>query len=486
MVKSPVVQSVLESESLPSLPAVAVEILELTNRSDVGLDDLADAVMRDPALTASILRLVNSPLFGVTRTVASIRQATSLLGMRSIKVLALSFSLTRVVMSEDEGYFDYPTFWRRSLTTAVAGRLLADEISPDLREEIFVAGLLSDVGQAALFMCRPDLFESLEMEAGRLGDSLEAERQVLGISHAHLGEAILEKWQLPPEICAAVGAHHGEGVVALKGESRELADLLISAAELARLFCIDVSIEEIDRVIDLCRSRLSIDAESLDTLLDTLANHVQETANILALSVGPASGYDSIRREAEGRLRQLAAPPKSAPAVAADNCSCNKGGASALLPGVNELFAKARTSGRSVAVVLMCLDQCLGEQEMLSDRDKDRARGAMIAWLSEFSRHRGLCGQFSDDCFALVIPSAPSVELRRICEELQRQIPGAVMPALGAGAYAVTASIAGTTVFPAGEIVEPVALLNRLAATLAEAVRAGGGRVEVCDLGLAA
>ena len=100
------------SEHLPSLPKVAVEVLALTEQPDCTIEQLAGVVQNDPALTARILKIINSPLFGVAKNITSIKQASTLLGMRKLRIMALSFSIVQAVRpNDDRGAFNYELYW---------------------------------------------------------------------------------------------------------------------------------------------------------------------------------------------------------------------------------------------------------------------------------------------------------------------------------------------------------------------------------------
>ena len=140
-------KSILEADSLPSLPAVAMEVLRLTGEEGTTLDDLAEAISKDPALAAKLLKLSNSSLFSMSHEVATLQKATMVLGMKSVMLMALSFSLSEAVPKEGGGTFDYGDYWYRSLVGAVAGRSLAQAIGkPELADEAFLCGLLANFG----------------------------------------------------------------------------------------------------------------------------------------------------------------------------------------------------------------------------------------------------------------------------------------------------------------------------------------------------
>ena len=142
----PIIDRIRTADNLPSLSTVAMEILALCRDEDASTTSIGEIVQQDAALTAKLLKTVNSPFFGMPREVASPHQAITLLGVRTVKQLALSFSLVDTIGTDQKCDFDYQGYWRRSLTSAAAARLLGMALDPTMAEEAFAGGLLSELG----------------------------------------------------------------------------------------------------------------------------------------------------------------------------------------------------------------------------------------------------------------------------------------------------------------------------------------------------
>ena len=144
-----VLEKVLSCHKLPSLPAVAMRVVELTQDQKVSMRALAETIQNDQALTAKILKTVNSSLFGLRQKCSSINQAIIMLGMSAVKTLALGFSLVTAIKDSTQE-FDLRDHWRRSLFTAVAAKAIAARAGIANPEEAFLGGLLQDLGVVAL------------------------------------------------------------------------------------------------------------------------------------------------------------------------------------------------------------------------------------------------------------------------------------------------------------------------------------------------
>jgi putative nucleotidyltransferase with HDIG domain len=193
---------------LPALPQVVLDLMAAFRREDVPMEQLATKLSRDQALTAKTLRLANSSFYGVAGRVASIRDALSILGLRTLSTVAT----TAAVMSSFERTactgFDFDAFWRHSIATALCAQSLAEllDIHPG---SAFTAGLLHDIGRLALASHFPEelgLAISWRIQHDVL--ALEAEQQILGIDHAAVGGMIAAHWRFTPDIVEAIQLHH--------------------------------------------------------------------------------------------------------------------------------------------------------------------------------------------------------------------------------------------------------------------------------------
>ena len=153
MMNESALDRIMSSPDLPTLPAVAVEVLEMTARKDVELADIARVVEYDPAIATRILRTVNSSYYGLSRRIGSVRQALAYLGMEAVKGLLLGFSLVRSIKGDDDVItFDFLDYWRRSIFSAAAARRIAVATKSADPEEAFVAALVQDIGSVAMLI----------------------------------------------------------------------------------------------------------------------------------------------------------------------------------------------------------------------------------------------------------------------------------------------------------------------------------------------
>ena len=136
--------------TLPSLPTIAVEVLNLAQSEEVDIAEIARIISRDPALSSKILRTVNSSFYGRSQSVSQVSQALVILGLQSVKTLVLGFSLVNNLQQSETNGFSLLDYWRRSIYAATAAKTLAARTQMVQAEECFLAALLQDIGMLVL------------------------------------------------------------------------------------------------------------------------------------------------------------------------------------------------------------------------------------------------------------------------------------------------------------------------------------------------
>lgn len=303
---APILERIRKADNLPSLPAVTLEVMELIRAGEASAEEIAEVIQRDPALAARVLKMVNSAFFALSSEVVSVKHAVTLLGLRTVKVMILGFSVVELGHGTEHDGFDYDAYWRRSLCTAVAARLLAHAAAPKLKEEAFIGGLLADVGMLAAHRCARELYAPVLAEWAKLGHpEIEVELRLLGVSHATMSRELLATWGLPELLYGAVGAHQGEGIENLSGTARQLAGILAGADAVAGVFCGVVPPDRIAQAKAACSHASGVGGPMLDHVLLALDASVQEVAALLDLKIAPTVSYAQMQSEAGKQLAQL-------------------------------------------------------------------------------------------------------------------------------------------------------------------------------------
>jgi HD-like signal output (HDOD) protein len=205
---------VIRKDSLPSVPAVYFDLVEALQQPDCPTERIGDIVATDPGLTAKILQLVNSAFFGFAREVSSASEAVLLLGVGTIRSLALTTHLFSAFEAVECEGWSVEQVWRHSVRVGQwARKLVALEGQDDnLAEQAFTAGILHDIGKLILLNNLSVAYLDLVAQATKANRPLaEAEHEALGATHADVGAYLLDLWGLPAPLVEAVALHHEPG-----------------------------------------------------------------------------------------------------------------------------------------------------------------------------------------------------------------------------------------------------------------------------------
>jgi len=195
-------------EDLLSLPDAAIRLNALLTDPDTTTGEIVDVVSLDPALSARVLRAVNSAYFGLRVRVDTISKAVTMIGTSELHSLVLATSAAQAFKNISSKLVDMEAFWQHSVRAALAARGFAETSLRRHRERVFLAALMHDVGQLVLYHQLPDLSTKI-LEAVRNGAPRESsEQEILGFTHADVGAALLERWNLPPSLTEPVRFHH--------------------------------------------------------------------------------------------------------------------------------------------------------------------------------------------------------------------------------------------------------------------------------------
>ena len=271
-------------DNLHSSPEVALRAVKILQDDDCEVAEISSCLEGDPALSASILRLVNSSYYGVSKQIASLQQAIALLGVRTLRLTVLGFGILDS-MSRGTPRDLYRAFWKRAITIASASSLLAEVRREVNLDAAFTSGLMADLG--VLLMAQslrseyPDVYQSHEHGA----DLISAEFDRFGFTHADCGARLLQKWNLPEELVIAVANHH-DGVA-----DDPLTTIVFLASRLADVLWTPAS-EELAETQNLLTSQFGFDMDGFIDLVMNCKQRVDDTADMFRVEAS-ASEMDT-------------------------------------------------------------------------------------------------------------------------------------------------------------------------------------------------
>ncbi len=290
------------TNKLPTPPAIALKILKAVRQDDKNFEELADIVMADPVLTGQILKVANSSMYGLPKQVTSLSQATGLLGTQALKNIALSFVIVDGFQNVPQSGFDLNLFWRRAISTAVAAQLTAKETG-DTDTDIFVAGLLQDIGVLILFLTHDQAFSQI-LDNKRVHNLSidEAEREYFGFDHSELGSYLLESWNLPESIVTPIrfhnAPHNGD-------EYKNQAYLLHVADKISSIYHGTNGNKKSIEVHKLLNRAYKMGNEQIDKLIDDVGAQAREVMDLFSVDPGEIKPFSQLIQEANDELQRL-------------------------------------------------------------------------------------------------------------------------------------------------------------------------------------
>ena len=194
---------------LPALPSIAMEVVEMVDNPKTSASKLGKVISSDQALTAKVLKIANSPFYGFPKKISTIDFAIIILGFDALKEIVISISLVSSLQKKSDGFFNAKKFWDHSIATGVIARRLARDLGYRVTGEVFVGGLLHDMGISVLHRYFNNEFKRIVSIAKETDLSfLEAEESVLSITHAEVGGWLAERWNLPDHLTESISLHH--------------------------------------------------------------------------------------------------------------------------------------------------------------------------------------------------------------------------------------------------------------------------------------
>lgn len=252
-------QVVKAVQQVPSLSAVVAEILASFDKQNLDLDDLAQKLNQDQGLTARLLRVANSPFYGMSGKIGSVNEALVVLGFHNVRSLVSAAGIISQFSESENNGLDRVGFWQHGIATAVCAQVLAKDAGQN-QALAFTAGLLHDIGKLVLDAYFCDNFrQTLAHQAAKDTNLIEAEHAVLGVDHSAVGFELAKRWKFPAAIQMAIRDHHQP-----ERESATLTDLVHVANVFAH--ALDIGNAGYDMVPPLSSgawSRLGLNWESM-------------------------------------------------------------------------------------------------------------------------------------------------------------------------------------------------------------------------------
>ena len=273
--------------TLPTLPGVAVKIIELSKDPDATLSDVASIISTDPAISAKLLKLANSPLYSQRRTITNLREALTLLGFNAALTIALSFSLFQALNTSEHNAHVSVNYWRRSILSASIARLLGARLGIVKLEELFLTGLLQDIGILVLDSLKDPAY-AIESETSlKHNERVELEKKLLGTEHSVVGAWLLQSWKLPETLVNAVMYSHSanENIADHDDMDRNFYYCLNFSGVIADIWVDETPGETLQSIMDAVKMFLGLDNKEFNELLTEINTALPEISKVFEINL---------------------------------------------------------------------------------------------------------------------------------------------------------------------------------------------------------
>jgi len=475
------VRRIAQCPNLPSLPAIAVQVLELTQKADVDLAELARLISKDPALSGKILRTVNSSFYGRSHNVGTISHALVILGLQSVKTLVLGFSLVTNLSTEKPKGFKYLTYWRRSIYAATAARTIAKRVGMVQQEEAFLAALLQDIGMLVLDRVLGEQYGKIHESVTSHAALALAETTVLGMDHAQVGGMMAAQWKLPPLLGIPIAKHHAADTVE-DPSLRKLTELVGLAGTCADVFVEEAPAAAIAVVRQFFKDRYKMPEAESDALLDEIGRSTRDVASLFEINIGTGASFEDILKKANEALVEITLQSQQqANSLLEMNQQLRKEATTDALTGLAnrgrfdqffaDRFAEALKMRQSLALLLMDVDRFKAINDKHGHPVGDRVLQALGKLVASAARQNDLAARYGGEEMVLVLPGTERSIATAVADSIRRAVAAKPIVA-GATELAVTISIGVAVLEPPFK--EPAHLLK--AADMAVYAAKHGGR----------
>lgn len=475
---------------LPSLPAVVTEIVRQCSADDFEVSALSALIAKDPALSLKLLQTANSSLYSFGRESKTIGQAIMRLGSNTVAALALSFSL--VGTRGPKSGVDLDFFWRRALLCAVAARALAKELGLD-GEELFLSGLLQDLGVLAMASALDDYAAVLEQGAGDHLRLERLERETYGAGHPDVGAWLCDRWGLPPMIGLTVASSHlpvssspdtsrAFGCVALSGWIAEIwtggrpEDTACTAAELAVTW-LSLAGAPFERVLTAVGQALP----ELEKLFAVKLEDPDLAAEVLAQArealVRVSLRASETARQSETLASELAAQKRDLEQRMSRDALTGLFTRSYLDVALTLAFENANRFDRSLSVLFCDIDHFKTVNDRHGHSTGDLVLRAVAGVLAASVRQLDSAARYGGEEFIAVLPATDEAGALVVAERIRRNVESTVVRLADGGELHVTISVGVAVHGPSARTLTVQALINQADGALYQAKAGGRNRV---------
>jgi diguanylate cyclase (GGDEF)-like protein len=498
---------------LPSPPNIALHLLATLKMNDVSLEEITKIIHSDPALTAKVLKAVNSTFYSTPNKISNIEQASAILGVHVVKNIALSFTLVEDLTLHSEGAFNIDYFWKRSIIAAIGAELFSGYLKTS-DDDIFVSALLQDLGILILHSYYPDEYSKLLEEKNNTRIPLEfLEKRDFGFNHQDICAEILNKWGLPENIYMPIKYHHGYADA--PEHCKNKARILYLSNALSSIFSDTESYEKIRHFADIIKDDLEISDSVLESLVDQGAGRIIEICTSYEIPSGNIKPLSKLLQEANEGLSDLnlsyekllaeykkekMQAEKLAQELKATNDELNKANQKLEETSVRDYLTglynrrylfdfldkelnRAQRYGVRFSIMIFDIDFFKKINDTYGHQSGDLVLKAISEKATAMIRNTDLLARYGGEEFVVVMPQTETHGAGTIAERLRKAIEGMDIPVDGQ-TVKITVSVGVATYVSQSEKLTIEEFIDKADKALYEAKTSGRNKVVIAEWGV--
>jgi len=463
-------------KNLPTLPHVAMRIIEVALSDDTSLRDLSEVVVLDPALSAKVLATVNSAFYGFQNEVTTLQHAISILGMKAVRNLSLGLLIVQEFSQRGNTLAALASrqLWKRALSAAVIAKMIGQEAGSPQTDEAFLISLLQDIGMLAIMATASEEYRTVLGKDLPHGPELcRAEHAAFGTDHMEAGRILAAKWNFPAIYQNCIGSHHSE-VGDVRAETRDdFVDQLVRfSADAACLLTSATDPTETLQLKDVGEKVFSVSGDQFDNVLGQAHSHAVALGGIFNVPMSGLRKYTDLLQQATQKLSELGITYEEALAHAREEKiqaqtviqelkeSNRELKEKVVRDGLTNLFNKrtfletiellvkrAVRYKRTLSLLMIDIDRFKRVNDKYGHQIGDEVLKNVALTIQQVARETDIAARYGGEEFAVLLDEAGSNEVKLIAERMRATIDHARFTA-GRDELHITVSV-GATAFDA-------------------------------------
>ncbi|MFC1493370.1 HDOD domain-containing protein [candidate division KSB1 bacterium] len=481
-----ILKKVHEGIDLPTLSPIAAKVIRLASDEMTSAQQLASVITLDPALTAKLLKLVNSPLYGFKKEITTLSQAVALLGMKAVRTMSLCISIFDAFPTSSKAGLDYNDFWQRSLASAIACKYTAQKLGIRIDEEAFIAGLTQNVGCLIFERFIPEHYGKTYSRHYRLSEELVAmEEENWGINHSMLGYEVFTHWKMPVLLARTILYHHNPESIPADNKNLALLVKIVNVSDLVAqvLYTEENTGVNLQKLKDSYKEFFGFGGVEVDDIMEYVSGEIDTVAKDFEFNIDKPADYAKVLQHAnielgkinldyEQMVKELELAKNKAENLASELRDVNKKlEEKAVKDGLTNLYnhrfffemlnkeyANARRHKRPLGCVMLDLDFFKKVNDTYGHQEGDKVLKVLGAILSEAVREGDVAARYGGEEFSLILPNTPTTESYQVAERIRKQVEDTAFSSkLDAGKITISVGVVGidsTIVKSATELAE--------------------------------